>query len=211
MHGAAAGASGVGDRVRRLVVDAQGYVARGRRGTRAEVEQTVRRLSCVQLDSISVVERSHRIALSSRVGDYPRGSVPALLRGGRLFEYWAHEACLLPVEWWPVCRPAMEAGGRHWYGDVLRKHPDVVGHVLEEIRARGPLGSRDFEGASWGGMWSWKPAKGALEASLGTTATSSSPTAHVPALLRPDRAGDPSGDPGRPGSVPARVRRGRWR
>jgi uncharacterized protein YcaQ len=150
--------------VRRLVVAAQGYTARGRRGTRAEVERTVRRLSCVQLDSISVVERSHRIALSSRVGDYPRGSVPALLRGGRLFEYWAHEACLLPVEWWPVCRPAMEAGGRHWYGDVLRTHPDVLGHVLEEIRARGPLGSRDFDGASSGGMWSWKPAKGVLEA-----------------------------------------------
>jgi uncharacterized protein YcaQ len=118
----------------------------------------------VQLDSISVVERSHRIVLSSRVGAYPRGAVPALLRAGRLFEYWAHEACLLPIEWWPLCRPAMQNGGRGWYGNVLAEHPDVVEHVLEEIRARGPLGSRHFEGSTGGGMWNWKPAKRVLEA-----------------------------------------------
>ena len=150
--------------VRRLAIDAQGYASRSRRGTRAEVEAAVRRLSCVQLDSISVVERSHRIALSSRVGAYPRGAVPALLRSGRLFEYWAHEACLLPIEWWPLCRAAMENGGRRWYGNVLAEHPDVVEHVLEEIRERGPLGSRHFDGATGGGMWSWKPAKRVLDA-----------------------------------------------
>ena len=150
--------------VRRLAIDAQGYASRSRSGTRAEVEATVRRLSCVQLDSISVVERSHRIALSSRVGAYPRGAVPALLRAGRLFEYWAHEACLLPIEWWPLCRPQMQNGGRGWYGNVLAEHPDVVEHVLEEIRERGPLGSRHFEGSTGGGMWSWKPAKRVLEA-----------------------------------------------
>lgn len=54
--------------IRRLVIDAQGYAARGRRGTTAEVEVAVHRLSCVQLDSISAVERSHRIVLGSRVG-----------------------------------------------------------------------------------------------------------------------------------------------
>ena len=150
--------------VRRLAIDAQGYATRSRGGTRAEVEATLRRLSCVQLDSISVVERSHRIALSSRVGAYPRGAVPALLRGGRIFEYWAHEACLLPIEWWPLCRAAMQNGGRGWSGNVMSEHPDVVEHVLEEIRASGPLGSRHFEGSTDGGMWDWKPAKRVLEA-----------------------------------------------
>jgi len=46
---------------------------------------------------------------------------------------------------------------------VMAEHPDVVEHVLEEIRERGPLGSRDFEGATQGGMWNWKPAKMVLE------------------------------------------------
>ena len=35
--------------------------------------------------------------------------------------------------------------------------------ILAEIRARGPLGSRHFEGTSEGGMWNWKPAKAMLD------------------------------------------------
>jgi uncharacterized protein len=128
------------------------------------VEATVRRLSCVQLDSIATVERSHRIALGCRIGDYPAESVSRLLRRGRLIEYWAHEACLLPAEDWALCRPAMELGGRRWYGEVDRTHPHLREQVLDEIRARGPLGSRHFDGAAHKGeMWGWKPAKRMLE------------------------------------------------
>ncbi len=150
--------------VRRLAIDAQGYAPRPRRGTTMEVETSVRRLSCVQLDSISTVERSHRIALGCRVGAYPAEAVTRLLGRGRLIEYWAHEACLLPVEDWPLLRPAMEEGGRRWYGEVDRTHPHLREDVLDEIRARGPLGSRHFDGAATQGeMWGWKPAKRMLE------------------------------------------------
>jgi uncharacterized protein YcaQ len=150
--------------VRRLAIDAQGYAGRRRSGTTAEVEAAIRRLSCVQLDSISTVERSHRIALGGRVGDYPRESISRLLARGRLIEYWAHEACLLPADEWPLFRPTMENGGRRWYGQVDRTHPHLREHVLEEIRSRGPLGSRHFDGAArQGEMWGWKPAKQMLE------------------------------------------------
>ena len=152
--------------VRRLAVDAQGYSGRYRRATDSSVEAAIRRLSCVQLDSISTVERSHRIALTSRVGNYPRESVSNLLGQGRIFEFWAHEACLLPIESWPLFRPAMENGGRDWYSnvnDVKSSHPQLANEVLAEIRERGPLASRHFEGAAGGGMWNWKPAKAMLE------------------------------------------------
>lgn len=150
--------------VRRIAVAAQGYAARGRRATTAEVETAVRRLSCVQLDSISTVDRSHRIALGGRIGDFPRDAVSRLLARGRLIEYWAHEACLLPAEDWPLLRPAMQVGGRRWYGEVDRTHPHLREHILDEIRARGPLGSRHFDGAARKGeMWGWKPAKQMLE------------------------------------------------
>ena len=150
--------------VRRVAIDAQGFAARARRGTIAEVESTIRRLSCVQLDSISTVDRSHRIALGGRIGAYPADGVSRLLREGRLIEYWAHEACLLPAEDWPLLRPAMENGGRRWYGPIDRTHPHLREHVIDEIRARGPLGSRHFEGAArQGEMWGWKPAKQMLE------------------------------------------------
>jgi uncharacterized protein YcaQ len=147
----------------RLVIDAQGYAGRSRAATTREVEAAVRRLSCVQLDSISTVERSHRLALGSRVGAYPRPAVSRLLAGGRLFEYWAHEACLLPVEDWPLFLGAMRNGGRRWYGEIDRTHPHLAEEILAEIRARGPRGSRHFEGVTEGGMWSWKPAKAMLE------------------------------------------------
>ena len=115
--------------VRRLAVAAQGYSSRYRRATASDVEAAIGRLSCVQLDSISTVERSHRIVLTSRVGNYPRETVSDLLGQGRIFEFWAHEACLLPIESWPLFRRAMESGGRDWYSNVnnvTSSHPVKV-------------------------------------------------------------------------------------
>jgi uncharacterized protein YcaQ len=148
--------------LRRIVIAAQGYASRTRTGTRREVEDAIRALSCVQLDSITAVERSHRITLGSRVGTYPRATVSRLLGEGRIFEYWAHEACLIPVEEWPLFRPRMT---RHhpWRGDVIAEHPGLADEVLAAIRERGPLTSRDFDGKGGGGMWNWKPAKMVLE------------------------------------------------
>ena len=135
--------------IRRLVVSQQGFAPRFRRSTIDDVEATVRRLSAVQLDSITAVDRAHRLTLGSRIGSYPEGDVPRLLGEGRLFEYWAHEACLLPIELWPHFRRTMEGNG-HWgiYDRALREHADLVEPVLERIRVEGPLGSRDFEGAA---------------------------------------------------------------
>ncbi|HEU0024552.1 MAG TPA: crosslink repair DNA glycosylase YcaQ family protein, partial [Thermoleophilaceae bacterium] len=133
--------------LRRHVVAHQGFVTRARRARASEVEAAVRRLSCVQLDSISTVERSHRIVLASRVGVYPRDTVSRLLGEGRVFEYWAHEASLLPIEDFQLFRWRMSGRG-HWnsHERALRDHPEVMEHVLAEIRARGPLASRDFAG-----------------------------------------------------------------
>ena len=151
--------------IRRTIVAAQGYAGRFRRADAAGVEAEVRRLSAVQLDSISTVDRAHRLTLSARVGGFDPDVVPQLLREGRLFEYWAHEASLLPVELWPHFRRVM-AGGGHWgaHDRALRDHVDLVEPILERIRSEGPLGSRDFEGRGRGGMWNWKPAKMVLDA-----------------------------------------------
>jgi uncharacterized protein len=151
--------------LRRLVVGRQGFAARFRRGDEADVEATVRRLTAVQLDSITAVDRAHRLTLGARIGAYPRDTVARLLGEGRIFEYWAHEASLLPIELWPHFRTVM-AGGGHWgsHDRALREHAELVEPVLTRIREEGPLGSRDFEGQGGGGMWNWKPAKMVLEA-----------------------------------------------
>jgi uncharacterized protein len=154
--------------IRRLVVGSQGYAARFRRADAPGVEAAIRRLTAVQLDSISTVDRAHRLTLASRVGAFPLGTVPQLLREGRVFEYWAHEASLLPIELWPHFRRVMDGGG-HWgsHDRALRDHADLVDPVLERIRAEGPLVSRAFDGPARDeakGMWNWKPAKMVLDA-----------------------------------------------
>jgi len=153
--------------LRRLVIGAQGYATRSRRGNDGEVEETIRALSCVQLDSITAVERSHRIVLGSRIGAYPRQTVSRLLADGRVFEFWAHLACLIPVEDWPLYRAWMtpEYVLDAWRREALGRYPELAKEVRAAIRERGPLTSRDFEGRrGGGGMWDWKPAKMVLEA-----------------------------------------------
>jgi hypothetical protein len=152
--------------IRRLAVSTQAYAPRFRRARAGDVEAAIRRLGAVQLDSISAVDRAHRLTLSSRIGTYDESEVQRLLASGRVFEYWAHEACLLPIELWPHCRRTME-GGAHWrfHERAMLEHGDLVEPVLERLRSEGPLGSRDFEGAGDGtDMWNWKPAKMVLEA-----------------------------------------------
>ena len=152
--------------IRRTIVGAQGFTGRYRRADGTGVEAAIRRLSAVQLDSISTVDRAHRLTLSSRIGAFDPEEVPALLRAGRIFEYWAHEASLLPIELWPHFRTVMEGRGHWgWHDRAFRDHPELFEPVLERIRSEGPLGSRDFEGSGGGGdMWNWKPAKMVLEA-----------------------------------------------
>jgi len=152
--------------IRRRVVEAQGYASRARTGTAIDVLATIRRLACVQLDSISTVERSHRIALGARVGAYPDAAIATLMRTGRIFEYWAHEACLVPIEDFRMHRWRMErfAESHPWRGNVFEREPDLTQRVLKGIADRGPLASRDFDGKGSGGMWNWKPAKVVLEA-----------------------------------------------
>jgi uncharacterized protein len=151
--------------LRRHVVAAQGFAARHRRATDDDVVACVRRLSCVQLDSIAAVARSHVLVLASRAGALEDGSVSRLLAGGRLFEYWGHEACLFVAEDWPLMRHRMrERQIHHWWGPVIDSDPALARRVLGEIRARGPLASRHFEGRGGGGMWNLKPAKRMLDA-----------------------------------------------
>jgi len=162
--------------LRRLAVTAQGYPSRFRRGGVDDVEAAIRRAMCIQLDTVTAVERSHRIAISSRVGLYPRDTVSSLLGEGRIIEGWVHALCVLPAEDWPLYAWSREGmqDGVPWHGDVKKRYPGLADRILGEIRERGALGSKDFAGeadpaphragTSSEAMWSWKPAKQMLDA-----------------------------------------------
>jgi len=151
--------------VRRYVVAHQRYATRFRRALADDVVGTIGRLGCVQLDSISTVGRAHRLTLGSRIGAYPEASVSRLLRAGRIFEYWAHEACLVPIEDYALFKRRMEhLREHHWWGRKHDHDPEVKERVLDALRTNGALPTRFFEGgSSGGGMWNWKPEKRILE------------------------------------------------
>jgi uncharacterized protein YcaQ len=150
--------------LRRYVIAHQGYAARFRRAGADEVAEEIGRLQAVQLDSIATVDRAHRLTLVSRVGAYPEAELSRLLRDGRVFEYWSHEACLVGIEDYPLFKRRMEdLRDKHWWGRErsadLRPVEDAV---LARLESEGALPARAFEGRS-GPMWGWKPAKRALE------------------------------------------------
>jgi hypothetical protein len=152
--------------LRRYLVAHQGYASRARYARAGEVAAEIGRLGAVQLDSISTVDRAHRITLSTRIGGFDEGVVTRLLARGRIFEYWAHEACLLPIEDYPLFKRRMLAlADHHWWG--RERTPEgraFEREVLGRLRSEGALPVRAFEGkgdGTWG--WGWKPAKRALE------------------------------------------------
>jgi uncharacterized protein YcaQ len=132
----------------------------------------IRRMGVLQIDTISVVARSPYLVLWSRLGDYDPCWLDALLDEGKLFEYWAHEACFIPIEDYGLYRHRMiDPGALGWKyaAAFLRDHPDVVARVLDHIRAHGPVRSADLGHArgtgdgQGGGWWAWKPEKRSLE------------------------------------------------
>ena len=134
--------------LRRYLVAHQGYAGRFRRANGDDVAAEIARLQAVQLDSIATVDRAHRLTLSSRIGAYEESQVSRLLREGRIFEYWAHEACLVPIADYPLFKRRMlTLKDRHWWGrERTAEGRKVERRVLARIGEEGALPVRAFEG-----------------------------------------------------------------
>jgi uncharacterized protein YcaQ len=125
-------------------------------------------MGMLQIDTISVVARSPYLVLWSRLGHYEPGWLDELLAEGALFEYWAHEACFLPIEDYGLYRHRMldpEAMGWKYSANWMRERAAEVAALLAHVRANGPVRSSDFERSDGkaGGWWEWKPEKRSLE------------------------------------------------
>lgn len=155
---------------RALHLAAQDMLApRRRRAAKADVLAAIRRMGMLQIDTISVVARSPYLVLWSRLGDYAPGWLDELLAEGHLFEYWAHEACFLPIEDYGLYRHRMldpQAMGWKYSADWMRERAEQAAALLAHVRENGPVRSTDFERSEGkgGGWWEWKPEKRTLEA-----------------------------------------------
>lgn len=161
---------------RRLALAAQGFNSRQPPATikAAHVTQLIHRLGVLQIDSVNALVRSHYLPLFSRLGPYPRTLLEqAAWSQGRhrnLFEYWGHEASLLPVELYPLMRWRMQraAQGEGIYQQLARfgrEQQITIARVLQTVREQGALGAgsistRQDRAGPW---WDWSAEKHALE------------------------------------------------
>ena len=158
---------------RRAALAAQGFCdRRPKRPDGRALSRVVGRTNLFQIDSVNVLTRAQYMPLFSRLGPYDTGLLDRAFgrRPRRLFEYWAHEASLVPVELHPALRFRMARAHQHAWGGMRRiaeEQPELVTFVREEVQNRGPVTARDVEHdvprskEHWG--WNWSEAKRALE------------------------------------------------
>jgi uncharacterized protein YcaQ len=159
---------------RRLALWAQGFGGRSGRHEPRHLAAMVERLGALQLDSVNALVRSHYLPLFSRLGHYSCETLDLMAWGSgrprRLFEYWGHEASLLPMDMQPLLRwrMARAAQGEGIYRQLARfgaEHPGRVAAVLERVHqegalAAGSLSTREERAGPW---WDWSAEKMALE------------------------------------------------
>jgi uncharacterized protein YcaQ len=158
-------------RARRLALGALGFTTPRPAGRvdRRHVRAVFGRLGLLQIDSVNVLVRAQEMPLFARLGPHARDLLPRMAAGAELFEYWGHEASLIPVEHHPLLRwkmdEARDPNSRRGPVSIFRQRPDYVERMYEEVVARGPItaGELDPGGQRNGPWWGWHDAKRALE------------------------------------------------
>ncbi|HEV3237129.1 MAG TPA: crosslink repair DNA glycosylase YcaQ family protein [Gemmataceae bacterium] len=138
------------EEARRIALAAQGLDRPRPQGrvTAGRLSRIIRQLGLIQLDFVNVLVPSHYLVLFSRVGVYDTGHLDDLVYKRRQFtEQWAHEASIVPMEYWPLLshRRAVHRFRPHGFERFMEMHHAYAGQVLNEVRERGPLGAEDLD------------------------------------------------------------------
>lgn len=156
---------------RRIALAAQGFADPRPGGaiTRRHLQRVLDRIGLLQIDSVSTVVRAHYMPLFARLGPYPMSLLDDAMQSRKrmLFEYWAHEASLLPFETYPLMRWRMARAEDGMYGALAkfgRANRPYIEEIFRQVVDRGPIAASDIEGAKGsGGWWGWSQEKHAFE------------------------------------------------
>lgn len=161
---------------RRIALAAQGFGRRKTAGASSwpRIAEAIADMRLLQLDSVNVLVRSHYLPVFSRIGAYDRAALDRRAfregRARRYFEYWAHEASLLPLELHPLMRWRMDrarrfVGFNQGYVTRIRGDRAYLRKVLREVAERGPMAASDLDdpGERSGPWWGWHRGKEAVE------------------------------------------------
>jgi len=149
---------------RRFILGQQGLWPGRRFKNMIGAESALRQMEALQLDPLNMVARSQDIAMYGRVLNYKPGHLYKMAYQQRkAFDYggWLMMYPMSEFPYWQLHMKRREAYGLNYESF---KHPpaDLIKFVLGELRERGPLGNRDFEGAKVK-AWSYR---GRKEASI---------------------------------------------
>ena len=157
---------------RRIALASQGFTdpRPASEPTGRDLRRVLGRTGLIQIDSVNVLERAHYLPLFSRLGPYRHDLVDraAHYAPRRLFEYWGHEASLIPVATHPFLRWRMERAHTDSWGGmqrIWREQPELVEEVLAEVTDRGPVAASEIaeRPRRAGPWWDWSDHKRALE------------------------------------------------
>lgn len=152
---------------RRLSLFAQGLLnPPDRKAEQSDIKRIISQVGVLQIDTINIVARSPYFALWSRLGGYDLNWLDRSLEEKQIFEYWAHAACFLPMEDYPLHRRMMLDQKRlPWYMKWYDEHQAECDAVLAHVKENGPTRSSDFvrQDGQKSGWWNWKNEKHALE------------------------------------------------
>jgi len=144
---------------RRFVLGKQGlWPGRRWKGKRGTVD-ALNAIEALQLDPLNVVGRSQDIVLHSRVLDYKTDYLQqALYKDRKFFDYGGWLA-VYPMSELPYWRVHMERRSHaKRVEDFIFTHHEIFDFVRAELKKRGPLGNRDFEGKALG-SWNYRGRK----------------------------------------------------
>jgi uncharacterized protein YcaQ len=155
---------------RRVGIAAQGLADPRPQGRvdRRHLRRVFDRVGLIQIDSVNVLVRSQELPVFARLGPHPRDLLPRAAADGELFEYWGHEASLIPVEHHPLYRWKMARAAQGAWRSVARmnqERPGYVESIYQMVVERGPVVAGDLSQrtAPKGTWWDWDHAKVALE------------------------------------------------
>ena len=158
---------------RRLALASQGFADPRETGSSPGwgIRRVFGRVGLLQIDSVNVLERAHYLPAFSRLGPYPRAALDDAAHRAprRLFEYWGHEASLLPVALHPLMRWRMERVYKDAWGGMKRiqaERPELVEEVFAQVAERGPIAASDLaeeRPRRAGPWWDWSDSKRAVE------------------------------------------------
>jgi uncharacterized protein len=113
--------------------------------------QALRTAEAVQIDPLIVIARNHDLALHSRVIDYEPEQLDRLLYSDRAFFDYGGTIFIYPIDELPYWRVVMQRKGQEpRWAKFADQRSDLIKEVKTELRRRGPLGNRDFEGRAYG-------------------------------------------------------------